>query len=212
MELSDFHYQLPKHLIAQQPKEPRDSSRLMVVGKDKIEHRTFRDLVAYLDKGDVLVLNDSKVLPARLFGRKETGGKVEVLLIEKAQDNQWYCLIKGKNIRKDTQLIFSEDLKGVVSEKSVEGRYRVEFISDNKLEELIQEIGEMPIPPYIKESLEEKKRYQTIYAKRDGSIAAPTAGLHFTENLLNELEKKRHRDSKYNTSCEHWHFPACEKQ
>jgi S-adenosylmethionine:tRNA ribosyltransferase-isomerase len=176
MELSDFHYQLPKHLIAQQPKEPRDSSRLMVVGKDKIEHRTFRDLVAYLDKGDVLVLNDSKVLPARLFGRKETGGKVEVLLIEKAQDNQWYCLIKGKNIRKDTQLIFSEDLKGVVSEKSVEGRYRVEFISDNKLEELIQEIGEMPIPPYIKESLEEKKRYQTIYAKRDGSIAAPTAG------------------------------------
>lgn len=190
MKLSDFDYHLPKHLIAQHPKEPRDSSKLMVVGR-KIEHRIFRDLIDYLSEGDVLVLNDSKVLPARLFGKKKTGGKAEVLLISKKKDNLWDCLIKGKNIRENTRIIFSENrLEGIVKSKSAKGKYKIEFLSNDKLEEVIREIGEMPTPPYIKEVLDDDKRYQTVYAKEDGSIAAPTAGFHFTAQLLDKIEKK----------------------
>lgn len=191
MPLSDFDYQLPKHLIAQKPAEPRDSSKLMVLHNEQIEHKTFRDLVEYLNKGDVLVLNDSKVLPARLFGKKETGGKVEILLINRGTGDKWECLIKGKNIRKNTRLILGEgSLEGIVGQRIEGGRYEVEFLSEDNIENTIQEIGKMPTPPYIKELLEKPERYQTVYAKEKGSIAAPTAGLHFTGPLLDKLRKK----------------------
>jgi len=191
MQLSDFDYGLPKHLIAQEPVEQRDSSKLMVLRNDLILHKTFRDLVGFLSEGDVLVLNDSKVLPSRLLGRKETGGKVEVLLIKEEKESIWECLIKGKNIRENTKLILGEGrLEGNVRRKIEGGRYEVEFFSEDNIENIIQEIGKMPTPPYIKELLKKPERYQTVYAKENGSIAAPTAGLHFTEPLLNELKKK----------------------
>jgi S-adenosylmethionine:tRNA ribosyltransferase-isomerase len=191
MPLSDFDYGLPKHLIAQKPAEPRDSSKLMVLRNEKIEHKKFWDLVEYLSKGDVIVLNDSKVLPARLFGRKETGGKVEILLINRGVGNKWEGLIKGKNIRKNTRLILGEgSLEGIVGQRIEGGRFEIELLSEENIENIIQEIGKMPTPPYIKEPLEKPERYQTIYAKENGSIAAPTAGLHFTEPILNELKTK----------------------
>lgn len=191
MQLSDFDYHLPKHLIAQEPVEPRDSSKLMVVRNDKIQHKNFRDLAGFLRKGDVMVLNDSKVLPARLVGRKETGGKVDVLLINRKKGNTWECLIKGKNIRENMKLILGDGrLEGIVKLKIEGGRYEVEFLYEDNIENIIQEIGKMPTPPYIKELLDKPERYQTVYGKENGSIAAPTAGLHFTEHLINELKKK----------------------
>lgn len=191
MQLLDFDYMLPKHLIAQRPVEPRDSSKLMVLRNDQIQHNTFRDLVGLLSEGDVLVLNDSKVLPARLFGRKETGGRVEVLLIKKEKGNIWKCLIKGKNIKENTKLILGEGrLEGNIRQKIEGGRYEVELLSEDNIENIIQKIGKMPTPPYIKELLDKPERYQTVYAKENGSIAAPTAGLHFTEHILIELKKK----------------------
>lgn len=191
MNLLDFDYQLPKHLIAQVAKDPRDSSRLMVVRNDHLEHRTFRDLADYLNKGDVLVINDSKVLPVRLYGKKKTGGKVEVLLINREMGNTYDCLIKGKNIKENLQIVFgNHDLEGYVKHRIEGGRYSIEFISSRNLDEMIREIGEMPIPPYIKQVPTEPERYQTIYAKENGSIAAPTAGLHFTESFLDHLKVK----------------------
>lgn len=191
MQLSDFDYHLPKHLIAQKPAEPRDSSRLIVLRADRLEHRAFRDLAGYLSKGDVLILNDSKVIPARLFGRKETGGKIEVLLIKKEGRNTWECLIKGKNLRPNTKLIFvGQRLEGIVRNRIEGGRYKVEFFSEGRVEDVIQKIGEMPTPPYIKGFLKKPERYQTVYAKENGSIAAPTAGLHFTDHMLSELKTK----------------------
>ncbi len=191
MQLSDFEYQLPKHLIAQEPVEARDSSKLMVLRNDQIQHKSFRDLVGFLHEGDVLILNDSKVLPARLFGRKETGGRLEVLLIKKEKGSTWECLIKGKKIKENTKLILGEGrLEGNVRQKIEGGRYEVEFLTEENIENIIQEIGKMPTPPYIKELLDKPDRYQTVYAKENGSIAAPTAGLHFTEHILNELKKK----------------------
>ena len=191
MPLSDFDYKLPKHLIAQRPVEPRDSSKLMVLRNEKIQHKTFRDLVGYLEKGDVLALNDSKVLPVRLYGRKETGGKVELLLIKRGEGSKWESLIKGKNIRENTKVILGEDrLEGIVKRRIEGGRFEIEFLSEENIEDIIQEIGKMPIPPYIKEPLVKPERYQTIYANKNGSIAAPTAGLHFTESMLNELKTK----------------------
>jgi S-adenosylmethionine:tRNA ribosyltransferase-isomerase len=191
MSLTDFDYKLPKHLIAQRPVEPRDSSKLMVLRNEKIQHKTFRDLVGYLEKGDVLALNDSKVLPVRLYGRKETGGKVELLLIKRGEGSKWESLIKGKNIRENTKVILGEDrLEGIVKRRIEGGRFEIEFLSEENIEDIIQEIGKMPIPPYIKEPLVKPERYQTIYANKNGSIAAPTAGLHFTESMLNELKTK----------------------
>ncbi len=191
MQLSAFDYHLPRQLIAQKPVEPRDSSKLMVIRDDQIEHKTFRDLAGYLSEEDVLVLNDSKVLPARLLGMKETGGKVELLLIGREDGNSRECMIRGKNIRKDTRLIFAEQrLEAIVREKKEGGRYKIEFLSEDRVDEIIQEIGMMPTPPYIKEPLEKPERYQTVYAKENGSIAAPTAGLHFTEHFLGELKIK----------------------
>jgi S-adenosylmethionine:tRNA ribosyltransferase-isomerase len=191
MQLSDFDYDLPKHLIAQKPKDPRDLSKLMVLRDNEILHRSFYNLVDYLQCDDVLVINDSKVLPARLFGRKKTGGKVEVLLITKEDENTWECLVKGKNINESTALFFgNDDLLGTVKEKNEEGRFKIEFQSQEDLGEILKRIGCMPTPPYIKEHLDDQNRYQTVYAKENGSIAAPTAGLHFTEDILSELRKK----------------------
>lgn len=190
MDLSDFDYNLPKHFIAQRPVEPRDSSKLMVLRNDQIEHKNFRDLKDYLEKGDVLVVNDSKVRRARLLGKKETGGNVDILLVGRI-DKGWECLIKGKNIKSGTRLFFGEErLEGIVKQKTEDGRYTVEFFSSNDPEEIIHRIGLMPTPPYIKEILREPEKYQTVYADKEGSIAAPTAGLHFTEQFLDELKMK----------------------
>jgi S-adenosylmethionine:tRNA ribosyltransferase-isomerase len=190
LELSRFDYHLPKHLIAQRPAQPRDSSRLMILGRNTIQHRVFTDLPEYLEHGDVLVVNDSKVVPVRLFGKKETGGKVEALLVRKKEGRLWDCLISGKNVRRGTSLIFGERLYGTVQNRIAGGRFEVEFSQENDVEKIIQTIGVMPTPPYIKEILKEPDMYQTVYAKEDGSIAAPTAGLHFTQRLLEELNKK----------------------
>jgi S-adenosylmethionine:tRNA ribosyltransferase-isomerase len=189
MKLSEFYYELPKHLIAQKPIMPRDSSKLMVLSGNKIRHRSFRDLKEYLDSGDILVLNDSKVLPARIFGRKETGGKVEALLVTREAENTWECLIKGKNIKENSRLVFGDkDLFGTVKERIEGGRYRLEFEPSKDFGRELQRIGTMPTPPYIKEVLKDQNRYQTVYAEKEGSIAAPTAGLHFTNDFLAELE------------------------
>jgi S-adenosylmethionine:tRNA ribosyltransferase-isomerase len=163
----------------------------MVVCDHRIEHKTFLDLAEYLGEKDVLVLNDSKVVLARLFGRKKTGGKIEALMVKKMYEKTWECFIKGKNIRPGTQLYFGDNkLSGTVKSKLEGGRYAVEFPSEDNLKELIQDIGKMPIPPYIKEIPKEQDRYQTVYAKKNGSIAAPTAGLHFTDSFLKALEAK----------------------
>ena len=190
MKLSDFDYHLPKHLIAQRPAQPRDSSRLMVLGRDGIQHRTFLELPEYLQEGDVLVINDSKVIPVRLFGRKKTGGKIEALLVKRKKGDIWECLISGKNIRHGMPLVFGDCLHGVVHSEIEGGRYDVEFSQDEDVEEIVQTIGVMPTPPYIKEILKEPGMYQTVYAKENGSIAAPTAGLHFTPRLLEELKAR----------------------
>lgn len=190
MKLSDFDYHLPKELIAQRPVHPRDSSRLMVLQKNGIEHKTFSDLPKYLDHGDVLVINDSKVLPVRLFGRKKTGGKVEVLLVKKKHDSVWESLIAGKNIKNGTFLVFGERLHGTVCNKIEGGRFEIEFSKDDDVEKTIRTIGVMPTPPYIREVLKEPDLYQTVYAKEKGSIAAPTAGLHFTPGLMEALKVK----------------------
>jgi S-adenosylmethionine:tRNA ribosyltransferase-isomerase len=191
MQLSDFDYQLPRQLIAQTPIEPRDSSRLMVLQNGEIEHRKFRDIIDYLEEGDVLVLNDSKVLPARLSGKKETGGKVEVLLITRVGEGKWECLVKGKNIKENIRLIFGDrELEGVVKDRIQGGRFIIEFDQNENFNVLIKRIGTMPTPPYIKETLKDQSRYQTVYATEEGSIAAPTAGLHFTEDSLTKLHDK----------------------
>lgn len=182
MKLSDFDYPLPKHLIAQSPVEQRDNSKLMIVN-DEIAHKQFYNIVDYLNKEDVVVLNDSKVVPARITGEKETGGKIEVLIIRRI-NKDYECLVKGKKIKEGTRLVF-RNVVGTVKKKN---GFRF-IISFNK-EINLQNIGEMPTPPYIKEKLLDQKRYNTVYAKRDGSIAAPTAGLHFTKNLIEKIKDK----------------------
>lgn len=185
MKLSDFDYFLPKELIAQSPIEPRDASRLMVL-REHIEHRNFADITDYLEKGDTLVLNDSRVIPAKLSGRKSTGGRVEALVISK-KDDEYQCLIKGKNIHKATELYFGRFKAEVV--EVIKGDIKKYVLRFNKNINL-DEIGEAPLPPYIKKKLNNKERYQTVYSKNEGSIAAPTAGLHFTEELLKQISKK----------------------
>ncbi len=190
MKLSDFDYYLPKELIAQSPIEPRDASRLMVVGKD-IHHSYFRDITDHLEKGDTLVLNDSRVIPAKLKGKKSTGGYVEALVVSKSGAG-YECLIQGKNIREGTMLYFGE-LKATVLEakKDTTGaRYIVDFNCNGNLNDILERVGDAPLPPYIKQKLEDRERYQTVYAKEKGSIAAPTAGLHFTSGLLDRIKKK----------------------
>ncbi|RLG59941.1 MAG: tRNA preQ1(34) S-adenosylmethionine ribosyltransferase-isomerase QueA [Candidatus Hydrothermarchaeota archaeon] len=186
MSLSDYDYSLPKELIAQEPLKDRSKSRLMVLFKDKIEHRRFFEVVEYLNKGDTLVINDSKVIPAKLKGRKPTGGKIEVLLLKEIEKNAWECLIKGKNLREGTKLIF-KDIEGKIIKR--DRKFVVEFNVED-MRAYLEKHGEMPLPPYIKKELKEKNRYQTIYARKEGSVAAPTAGLHFSKELLNEIRKK----------------------
>jgi S-adenosylmethionine:tRNA ribosyltransferase-isomerase len=190
MKLSDFDYNLPKELIAQSPIEPRDSSRLMVLGQD-IEHRYFSDIVDYFEAGDTLVLNDSRVIPAKLQGKKSTGGHVEALVISKSGAG-YECLMQGKNIREGTKLHFGE-LEATVLEVRKNpntNRYLVDFNSNGNLDDILEKIGEAPLPPYIKKKLDDKNRYQTVYSREKGSIAAPTAGLHFTEHLLDRIKEK----------------------
>jgi len=193
MELSDFNYDLPKELIAQDPLEDRAASRLLVLHKNTgvTEHRTFRDIKEYLHKGDCLVINDTKVIPARLIGVKEnTGAKIEILLLTRRENNVWETLVKpGKKCRVGTVVDFGDGLlKGTIIKEVDEGNRLVQFSYDGIFEEILDKLGEMPLPPYIKHKLKDKNRYQTVYAEHDGSAAAPTAGLHFTKELLQQIK------------------------
>ena len=192
MELSDFNYELPQELIAQDPLEDRASSRLMVLDREtgKTEHKTFRDIKQYLRRGDCLVINDTKVIPARLIGVKEgTGAKIEVLLLTRKENNIWETLVKpGKKCRTGTVIEFGDGLlKGTVIGQTEEGNRFVQFSFDGIFEEILDRLGQMPLPPYITHKLKDRNRYQTVYAEHDGSAAAPTAGLHFTKELLQEI-------------------------
>ena len=194
MQLTDFNYELPQELIAQDPLEDRASSRLMVLDRETgdIEHRTFRDIKQYLKKGDCLVINDTKVIPARLIGVKEgTGAKIEVLLLTRKENNVWETLVKpGKKCRTGTVISFGDGLlKGTVIGQTEEGNRFVQFSFDGIFEEILDRLGQMPLPPYITHKLKDRNRYQTVYAEHDGSAAAPTAGLHFTKELLSEIER-----------------------
>lgn len=187
---SDFYYDLPEELIAQTPAEPRDSSRLMVYNRatDAVEHRIFRDVCEYLQPGDVLVVNNTKVLPARMFAHTEHGGVVEVLLLKRLDIDVWEVLVKpGKKCKTGTRLTINEKLSLIVEGITDSGERIVRFIYDGVFEEILDEVGSMPLPPYIKEKLKDKGRYQTVYAKTDGSAAAPTAGLHFTPELMQKI-------------------------
>lgn len=189
---SDFYYYLPEEQIAQTPAEPRDSSRLLVYHKDEkvIEHKIFRDIKDYLKKGDVLVVNNTKVLPARMYAHTAHGGIVEVLLLKRYDKDTWEVLVKpGKKCKIGTRLEVNEKLSLEVIDITDSGERVVKFIYDGVFEEILDEVGSMPLPPYIKEKLKDKGRYQTVYAKTDGSAAAPTAGLHFTPALLNEIKE-----------------------
>lgn len=187
---SDFYYNLPEELIAQTPATPRDSSRLLVYDRatEKIEHRIFRDITDYLKAGDVLVINDTKVLPARLYAHTQNGGAVEVLLLKRQSIDTWEVLVKpGKKCTPGKKLIISDELSLTVQSVTDSGERIVKFEYDGVFEEILERVGSMPLPPYIKEKLKDKNRYQTVYAKFDGSSAAPTAGLHFTPELLQKI-------------------------
>ena len=195
MKTSDFNFHLPEELIAQHPLEKRDTSRLMVLDKatGEIEHNHFYDVLNYLNPGDTLVLNNTRVLPARLIGEKEnTGGKIEFLLLKRIEGDKWECLAKpGKRAKIGTIFTFGEGkLKCKVVDIVEEGNRIIEFIYDGIFEQVLDELGEMPLPPYITERLEDRERYQTVYSKEKGSAAAPTAGLHFTKELLEKVKEK----------------------
>ena len=195
MKTSDFYYDLPKELIAQDPLEDRSSSRLLHLSmKDgSIEHRHFTDILEYLHEGDCLVINDTRVIPARLYGHKEeTGALIEILLLKRKENDTWECLVKpGKKARPGARITFGDGiLKGEILDIVDEGNRLIRFEYDGIFEEILDQLGEMPLPPYITHKLKDKNRYQTVYAKNDGSAAAPTAGLHFTEDLLKKVEEK----------------------
>ncbi|MCL5781418.1 MAG: tRNA preQ1(34) S-adenosylmethionine ribosyltransferase-isomerase QueA [Firmicutes bacterium] len=195
MKLSDFDFQLPEELIAQEPVEKRDQSRLMVVHRDSgaIEHKTFREIIEYLRPGDVLVMNESKVLPTRIFGTKtSTGAKIELLLLRQVAPNRWEALVKpGKKARTGDMLDFGNGLMtgSILDHTDVGGRI-IEFSYREPFLQVLERIGTMPLPPYIKKPLADQQRYQTVYARQEGSVAAPTAGLHFTRELLEEIRAK----------------------
>ena len=187
---SDYYYDLPEELIAQTPAEPRDSSRLLVYHRDtgKSEDRIFRDIKEYLKAGDVLVINNTKVLPARMFAYTENGGRVEVLLLKRQNLTDWEVLVRpGKKAKEGTKLVVSEALSLTVKSRTPPGERIVEFHFDGVFEDILSRVGSMPLPPYIHEKLKDQNRYQTVYCKTDGSAAAPTAGLHFTKELLQEI-------------------------
>ena len=187
---SDFYYELPPELIAQTPAEPRDSSRLLVYNRaaDKVEHRIFRDITDYLKTGDVLVINSTKVLPARLYAHTENGGAVEILLLKRLEKDKWEVLCKpGKKCTVGKSFKICDKLSFTVEGVTDSGERIINFTYNGVFENILEEVGSMPLPPYIKEKLKDKNRYQTVYAKTDGSAAAPTAGLHFTPELLNKI-------------------------
>lgn len=194
MKLENFNYDLPTNLIAQEPAEPRDSCRLMLVDKKtgEWEHQSFRDILNEIRAGDVLVFNNTKVIPARLYGqRKGTGGKVEMLLLSPKGNDNWEVLVNpGKKALPGTEIVFNEHMSCQIIDKTDFGGRIAHFKYNGEFDSILDQIGEMPIPPYIHKKLEDKNKYQTIYAKYKGSAAAPTAGLHFTEELLEEIKNR----------------------
>ena len=195
MKLEDFDYELPEELIAQVPLTDRSSSKMLVLNKNtgEVEHKHFREMIEYLNKGDTIVLNDTKVIPARLIGTKEdTNAVIEVLLLKNIEGNIWESLCKpAKRVKEGTIISFGEGtLKARCTEIGDEGIRRFELIYDGVLYEILDKLGTMPLPPYIHEKLKDQNRYQTVYAKNEGSAAAPTAGLHFTKELLEQIKEK----------------------
>ena len=194
MKTHDFFYELPEELIAQTPLEQRDASRLMVLDRRSggVTHRHFYDVIDYLQPGDCLVMNDSRVLPARLLGHRPTGGAVEVLLLRDLGDKKWECLCKpGRKMQAGSEVIFGDgELNATVTEVLDDGNRVVEFHYEGIFLEVLERLGKMPLPPYIKAELEDQERYQTVYSREVGSAAAPTAGLHFTEDLLDQIRAK----------------------
>ncbi len=195
MDVKDFNYELPEELIAQDPLEDRSASRLMILDKEtgEIRHKVFRDITEELRPGDCLVINNTKVIPARLFGVKEgTGASIEILLLKRRENNIWETLARpGKKAKPGTVLSFGDGLlKGTVVDVAEEGNRLIQFSYEGIFEEILDRLGQMPLPPYITHPLKDKNRYQTVYAKYDGSAAAPTAGLHFTEALLEQIRAK----------------------
>lgn len=195
MNLKDFYYELPPELIAQDPLENRSDSRLMVLDRTtgKVEHRVFSDILEYLNPGDCLVINDTKVIPARLMGTKAgTGAAIEVLLLKRKSDDSWECLVKpGKKARPGAVIEFGDGLlKGEITDVVDEGNRIIKFHYEGIFEEILDKLGQMPLPPYITHALQDRNRYQTVYAKNEGSAAAPTAGLHFTQELLQKIRDR----------------------
>lgn len=194
MKTSDFYYDLPEDRIAQHPADPRDSSRLLVIDRQTgaWEDKVFTDVIDYLKAGDLLVVNNTKVIPARLIGhRKGLTGEVEFLLLKRLDYSRWRAIVRpGKKLNVGTEVVFSEELSARVLERGEEGERVVEFLFDGVFEDILARVGAMPLPPYIKEKLEDSSKYQTVYSKIDGSAAAPTAGLHFTPALLDRIRAK----------------------
>ena len=194
MKLEEFDYDLPEELIAQVPIKKRDESRLLVLNKNNktIEHKQFKDIIDYLEPGDCLVRNNTKVIPARLYGKKDTGAKVEFLLLKQLEGDTWEAIVRpGNKLKPGAKVIFGNGLlEGTVLDVMDGGTRKVEFKYEGIFNEILDKIGLMPLPPYIHETLKDKDRYQTVYAKYNGSAAAPTAGLHFTDELLEKLENK----------------------
>ncbi len=194
MNVDIFDYKLPKEIIAQKPHIPRDECKLMVCSKqkDSIEHTIFKHIVNYLNKGDLLILNNTKVIPARLFAHKETGSKLEIFLLEEIERNKYLCLTKGK-FRNNLEVSLKNGVKAILQKTDTDKRI-ITFLEKTDIKEMLNEIGEVPLPPYIKRDYENYDKhqdfqyYQTVYAKKDGAVAAPTAGLHFTENLLEDIK------------------------
>ena len=194
MKVSDFYYDLPEELIAQHPYDKRDEARLLILDREKqqLEHKVFKDIIDYLNPGDCLVINNTKVIPARLYGTKDTGAKVEFLLLKRIEGDFWEVMVRpGNKLKPGTIATFGDGiLKAEILEVLEGGNRRVKFEYDGIFNEILDQIGLMPLPPYITEKLKDKDKYQTVYAKYDGSAAAPTAGLHFTEELLEKIKEK----------------------
>ncbi len=195
MKTEDFYFDLPEEKIAQVPLENREQSKLLLLEKStgKIEHKTFEDIISYLEEGDCIILNNTRVLPARLFGKKkETGTNVEFLLLKRTQEDTWETLVKpGKRAKIGSKFIFGNgELKGEITGFGTDGTRIIKFTYEGLFEEILDKLGEMPLPPYITEKLDDKERYQTVYSKNTGSAAAPTAGLHFTKDLLEQISAK----------------------
>lgn len=194
MKTDDFDYYLPEELIAQHPAEKRDHARMLVLDKEsgEVEDKYFYDIIDYLNPGDVLVMNDTRVIPARLFGHREDKEEsIEVFLLHNIEGKTWECLVRpGKKMKIGTKIIFSQELSAEVKDIKEDGNRIIEFFYEGIFNEILDKLGNMPLPPYIKEELDEPEEYQTVYSKNPGSVAAPTAGLHFTKELLEEIEKK----------------------